>query len=286
MDYWTALVVSDLHTGFKGALWPKGFVWDGRSVNPNKLDEYLWSIWGTIEERLPPTYDFLIEVGDPYQGFKPLRGWTVYDPDPGLQAEAHISILRPLRERANEYFMVLGSPWHEGESAQGMRLIGEKLHATPAGEKIPAFDWLPLDLDGILLDFAHHISRAPVYPMTPLIREGRASRSAEAAISKGQISHYVFRAHRHCYEEHISTVDDQIVGEVTLPTLKLMEWYAIQKIGPNQALANYNLGVVFVKVYPQHRGHGLKTVHVEPMLYPKPKVQVVKRRRKECLTPR
>jgi len=129
--------------------------------------------------------------------------------------------------------------------------MAEKLKATKPSDAVPGWEWLLLNLDGVLLDFAHHISKAPVYPMTPLVREGKAARSAEAATSKGAISDWVFRAHIHRFDEHVTAVENQPVGEVTLPTMKLMEWYAIQKMGPNQALAHYHLGAIFIRVYDE-----------------------------------
>lgn len=194
------LVISDLHVGSTVGLWPKGFVSiEGNPILQNPFQEWLWKCWVDMNKWVEKVtdgqpYDLVIN-GDIVDGIHH-KTLQVMTPDLGDQVIAVKQILGELTPKAANVHLIKGTEAHtlNQEIHIGKALGGSKNKIN--GQH--AWDYLDLEVNGTLYNFAHHISataRTYLEASAHSIMLGNLSHARSRA--KKPVPSVMVRAHRH-----------------------------------------------------------------------------------------
>lgn len=275
------VVVSDLHGGSHyGLLPPKVHIpdptsWavklpeDNVSFPLNSGQKYLWDKWLDFQSRLPKHFDMLIVNGEgingPSNGRRSLDSFTHH---PGLQSLLAYEALKPLRKRATEAYMIEGSEWHTGQWGEAEDGLASALNCSkhPSGRLMDYM--LFLDIDGVYVDIAHHISYFMVYRSTPLEREINFALTDEA-IQEGSPD-LIIRSHTHVW----GLVANRHAVAVNTPAWALANRYPGKKSPARGRIGD--IGGLLITIDPEAKKKGLRPVWVEEIIYPHPKYKAVR----------
>lgn len=260
------VVISDLHVGSRWGLFPPGFMLStGAVYTLHRGQEYLLECWQDMQKRLPRRFDILIINGDAVDGQNPRGlGRDVIEPDPQWQVRAAAALLQPLAKRAGEVYVTQGSEYHVRAGAEDDEAVARAIGAIPDEAGHHAWDWLLLEMDGILLDVAHHRSTSIRYETMPGERELQFDRLV--ADLKGGHADLIIRSHGHRY------VYVDVDGDKSLatPSWQLQTRYARRSRWPNRWLSRW-LGGAALRLDGAKTGVG--RIEVQPMLYPHPPLE-------------
>lgn len=268
------LCVSDLHAGSIFGMLPEGFEnSEEKDVSLNKGQKYLLECWRhmlDMAKELKP--DAVVVNGDVIDGLQQAqRGSELALPLIFDQRGAAIELLRPLSELAPIYF-TQGTEYHDSKAGNAAESVAEDLHAVRypgMGTGKFSKEVLDLDIDGVVLNFAHGISVATgFYRATPLDREGIWSALA-GKDGKMPKADCVVRAHAHNYV-HVEHPSKHIVQ---MPCWELQTRYmrknSVYRMVPD-------IGFIWLEVRPEDKRNGQDPITVRKQLYPLPKVPAVK----------
>ena len=194
------VLLSDLHVGSTIGLWPPDFVSnEGNPIGQNKFQEWLWQCWQDAAKWSAKVigkdaFEIVLN-GDLVEGIHH-RSLQVMTPDVGDQSEAVKQVLEPLAAKAARLHIVKGTECHtrNDEIRIGNYLKASKCQAT--GQR--AHDTLDLECNGVLYNFAHHISttaRSYLEASAHSITLGNISHTR--ARSGKQVPQIICRGHRH-----------------------------------------------------------------------------------------
>lgn len=139
-------------------------------VAMNKQQEILWEAWCECAKRFNNP-DILMMNAEALEGH---RNPDVWSTDPFDQIENAKKLL--LMFNAKKYMFTRGSNWHVRIDDGGHLYAEDMLAKEMNAEKIQGF-WAPvehwLEVDGCIMNFAHHISgtKVPQYRSTSITRE-------------------------------------------------------------------------------------------------------------------
>lgn len=265
------LVVSDLQIGSKYSVWPEEMpIKDGgywRMSPKQRMLADAWDKFLKLAAQIKP--DILILNGDMIEGAQEkAKGIPVITSDLGEQAEAALIILEPLRKTAEECWMIRGTSYHDSDHAGPLEKIAKDLGCVPFRPRQYS-DWvLNLDIDGVILNFAHHISVSTgLYRATAPDREGIWS--ALAGRSKVPDADAVIRSHVHlfCHVEHSSK------HMVITPGWQLQSEYLIKK---SYYRMYPEIGSVLINVYPDAKRKGEDPIEIKKIICKIPRETAVK----------
>lgn len=270
----TLLVLSDLHCGSIFGMMPPNFeTSDGAPKSQNAGQEYLWSCWLHMldyAKELEP--DAIILNGDLIDGLQHAqRGTELSLPLLFDQRGAAIDCLRPLSVLAPMYF-VQGTEYHDCKAGASIEAVAEDLHGVrykgPGTGKFSK-EVLDLEVDGVVVNFAHGISVASgFYRATAHDREGIWSALA-GKDGKMPKADAVIRAHAHFFV-HVEHASKHIVGG---PCWELQTRYmrknSVYRMVPD-------IGFLVIHIDGDAKKEGRDPIWVEKMLYPLPPVEAVK----------
>lgn len=194
------LLLSDLHIGSTVGLWPTGFVSnEGFTIGQNKFQAWLWECWQDMlkwTEKVVGDATFEIVLnGDLVEGIHH-RTLQVMSADVGDQTTAVMDVLGHLTGKADKIHVIKGTECH---TRNDEIRIGRALNASKdpqTGQH--AWDSLDIELNGCLINFAHHISTT----VRPYL-EASAHSIALGAMSMTRarvgkpVPSVICRAHRH-----------------------------------------------------------------------------------------
>ena len=204
---WVLAVISDTHFGSNTAVAPPQYEVHNRNtletqvMMANRLQSWLYKQWcdywayvdllrgkGRKAKRL-----VVAHLGDVIEGSH--HGTTQIVQEVGDQVRIAIEMLEPIRYKANTFVGILGTmPSHAGQDHADEAAIYRELGADHI-EQI-----LTLDLDGTLVDLAHH-GRVGTRPWT----SGAAALGAEVMLDYAQagkpLPHYILRGDRHKFDD-------------------------------------------------------------------------------------
>ena len=200
------VVVADLHVGSVHALWPpKQRLPGGGYYEPNKGQQFLYKCWRDATRRIRRLNpEIVLLLGDAIQG-KSIRDGQLVSNRSDVQVAGALKLLRPIREKCHRFYMVKGTPWHEGKDGEDLGLLAEALGAwiqPQTGE----YSWWEtyLQLPGeeaAVVHFAHAIGATKVswYEGTVPLRDTLMKMSELQRWWKGQSPNLrlTVRAHRH-----------------------------------------------------------------------------------------
>jgi len=229
------VAIADLHVGSSVALWPPKIpLPDGGHYNLSKAQRFLLDCWKDASRRvrrLKP--DVITLLGDAVQGTS-IRDGQLVTNRTDIQALAAYQLLKPWRECTKRFYMVKGTPWHEGKASEALGLLSEMLEA----EKDPATKqrgWWEINLQlpggsGPVVNLSHHLgaTRVSWYEVTTLLRDMLMKRSEEARWygAEGLRTKLFVRAHRHRCAGVFVAPDLQAY---TIPAWQLRTAYAFKR---------------------------------------------------------
>lgn len=273
------LVVSDTHVGSIYGLMPPGFkASDDREVLLNPGQQYLWECWeDMIRWAKPYSVAAIIHNGDVIDGKQQAqRGTELCLPIPADQAEAAEMAFAPLLKAAGNpsIYLIQGTEYHDAKGAREMEAFGKAIGAVQhrgLGTGRYSRDGLDLEIDGVVLNFAHHISGGGgFYRATAADREGVLSALAgkEGKLPKADA---VFRSHLHYFVR----VEHESKHICITPCWQLQTRF-MRKLSTYKCLPS--IGAVMVTVDPDAKREGLDPIHIAKRLYPLPAVKTTKLR--------
>lgn len=288
------LTFADLHCGSRLGLLPPDFTLpdlnsldlDGTEyaqakerLTLNKGQVYLWQNWLDQWKALPPKMDIGVLVGDGVQG--PAKNnstpsYTVISYRPSVQCAILKAILKPIRHRFKDFFMVSGTEWHEGELSEWMTQLAADseidAHPYPSGALME--DMLFLDHEGIVLDIAHDISYFMIYRGTPLEREINFARIDECLVEGAP--DVIARFHVHT----LGIAQNRHAVAFSGPGWQLSGRHARKKSPARGRISD--IGSVLINAYPERKKRW-KTqlrkespIELEIFRYPHPRYKAMK----------
>lgn len=264
------LVVSDLQVGSKYANWPEEMqIKDGGYWKLNPKQQFLREAWNkfiSIIKEIRP--HVLILNGDMIEGcqYKSL-GLPTITTDFAEQTEAARILLEPLREQCGEAYLIRGTEYHDTMDGQAIERLGAELFCTPYRPNQYS-DWvLNLDVQGVIINAAHHISvMQGFYRATAPDREGIWS--ALAGRSKVPDADCIVRSHIHIFV-HVEHSNKHIV---VTPGWQLQTDYQIKK-------SYYRLfpeiGAILINVYPELKEKGEDPIEIRKIMCKIPREPVI-----------
>jgi hypothetical protein len=166
-------VVADLHTNSVRGLCPPSINLDaGGTYKASKAQRLVWQRWcdyRNIIDAKKKTLNcklYVVVAGD--VGDKNTHdGSGLISRVDSDEVKIAAKVLEGLREIADEFFVVRGTPAHEGPQACLSELIARDLDATPDEESgTHSWWWLPLEVGGVRFDIAHHPQTSGRRPWT------------------------------------------------------------------------------------------------------------------------
>lgn len=245
----------------------------------NSGQAYLWKCWEDAWKWLPDEkLDFGIFNGDGLHGpaKRNDRGlFGVVTPKPSVQAAILKDILKPIRHRFDDFHMIAGTEWHEGEHGDALKqlAVDTLIDATPYPSGALVEDMLFLDWEDVILDFAHEISYFMIYRGTPLEREINFSRIEECLIEGAP--DLLGRAHTHIWHLAKNRYATAFMGPA---------WSLSRPGMRGKSVARGRLtdiGLVYIEIYPELKGKDDNFIEVKVRRYNHPRYKAIKRIRGE-----
>jgi hypothetical protein len=274
------IVVSDLHCGSIYGLLPPNFeTFEGVPRTQNPGQQYLWQCWCDFIRRARDFHpDFVIVNGDCVDGSQyrnegaelALLDWR----DQRLAAVACLQQLRNYVGKKAKFYFTQGTPYHVGHYGDAEENIAESLDAEryqSVGTGRLCREVLWLDVDGVLIEAAHHITPSiGFYRLTALDREGQWSALSAKDATKGvPKSDILIRSHVH-YFAHAEHASKQIV---TTPCWQLQTRYmrkaSVHRMHPD-------IGGLMLEIDGAAKKKGESPCRVVKELYALPPVPVTK----------
>jgi hypothetical protein len=216
------VVISDLHVGCQlGLCHPDGARLDnGGTYVPSDLQLKVWDVWTDYWKWVfniikDEPFDIVIN-GDLLDGshHNSTHQWSH-----NLEDQAHhaYQLLKPYREKADQMWIIRGTPVHSGESGVDEERLAKRLACNQSKAGQYARNELWHDIDGDLIHFAHHIGTT-----SSSAHEVSAVNAELTALftESGRWSHtppsIVCRSHRHrCSEIRLPTNRTYAIAFVT-----------------------------------------------------------------------
>jgi hypothetical protein len=269
----TIVAIGDTHAGDSFSICPERFETSvqGAVHRPNKGQKYLLKCHKDVLGRIPERYDALIVNGDIIQGTKEAR-W-LWEPDATFQARAGVEIIRPFAQRADRTYLTQGTTWHSGEGSDAEEKVGESLDADDNIQVVKwgshyCYPFLRLDMDGVRIDIAHHLSYMSRYMASALERE---IQFAAMIHEWGGEPDLIIRSHVH----HWFYLNAEGRIGVILPSWQLQNIYSQTSTMPTRHFPKW-LGAVQINIYPEKKHkppqNAGEFIEVIPYLYQHPKL--------------
>jgi len=203
---------------------------------------------------LPSKLSYTIVNGDIIDGENPRElGRYVSLRSPYDQARAAKELLFPIRERSTSFFLVKGSPYHEGPAAEAVNWLAESLDATQwaNGLRTGTRLWLKMrEAGGLILNASHHATRGWIYPAAGADRLALLATAAEA---EGKLPHADLIVRSHLHLRRVAYAAGKHV--ILTPAWKLVTPFAERTMEEIRAEWLSDLGAVLVEVTPDRQVH-------------------------------
>lgn len=266
--------VGDLHAGSLYGLLPPEFEKSDGSICPqNEPQKYLWECWDSFGEQVSKyPVAAIVANGDMVDGL----GFKVKGGEQSLNREAeqaraavlcmeHLLKKFPKRPRL---LHVAGTDYHVGtlgreEEGIAQALKAEIYEGEGAGYYIK--EVLNLEVDGVMGNFAHHLSFAPVNKTQPIDKELQGALLEE--LDGNPTVDYLIRNHVHYYR----SVGAGYRHGATSPC-----WQLKTKFGRRSGVFRFkpDVGGLVIWIDGDAKRAGDDPVRIQPILYPLPKFKV------------
>lgn len=273
------VIVSDLQCGSIYGILPPAFETSEGIIKPqNAGQDYLWRCWDDATYRAGQfDPDFIVFNGDAVDGKQQAQKGTELSlqlmVDQKRAACTCLKLLKTRCPRAKWYF-VAGTVYHVQDGAEAEEDIARQLGAERymgAGPGRLVHEVLDLDVDGVILNFAHHISVASgFYRATAADREGQWSAMTAKDPSKGiPKADVVVRSHVHFFI-HLEYPSKHIIQTPAwqLQT-RFMRRHSAYRMLPD-------IGTIHLEIDGEAKRKGDDPCHVEKILYSLPPAPTTK----------
>lgn len=265
--------MSDLHAGSAfGLLHPEVLDTSNEehpaNVTLNEAQTYLLKCWRHLLANLPPSLDMTIVDGDAIDGENPKEhGLYVTLNKKSDQAACAFKLLEPIRARSKRFYLVKGTPYHEGRASEAIEGMAVALKATrfPGGRRAGFRLWV--EVGGKVINAAHHQTRGFIYPAGGGDRTALFSAAAQA-VDKLPKADIIIRAHNHI-ERAVHAYNRWVVMN---PAWKLLAPWAERAMEETRAELYSDIGAVLIEITPRGNVH----VDVETFKYANLKPVIVK----------
>lgn len=163
-------VVSDLHVGSSFGLCPPNGInlEDGGLYVPNVAQRWIWDnwadFWDNVKRRKKETRGHCVVVvnGEFIDGLHH-ETTQLASASPDIMRGGAVECMRPVMPLMDELYVTIGTPAHSGAGGASDYAVARELGARqyPHTGRHAAYQWL-LDVNGVLMDFAHHVSGSGV----------------------------------------------------------------------------------------------------------------------------
>ena len=219
-------VIGDLHIGGSTALAPPQFeIHDSRGaetqlVQHNRLQSWLWDSWtdywdyvrhlagGTGKRRKHRL--IIVNLGEFIDGIHHGTNQVMIEIED--QVSLAMAIMQPIVDGCDGFYGVVGTDAHAGASGNTDSAIYKALGATAYNHH------LVLDIDGVVMDFAHH-GRVGRRPWTSQAAAVATEVAIDCAEQGAPLPRYVFRAHNHVVDDSGEKFED--IRVVSTPSWQL-----------------------------------------------------------------
>jgi hypothetical protein len=272
-------VISDLQCGSVFGMLPPDFITaEGVPKLQNSGQRYTWDCWLDFASRLKEFKpDAIIANGDMNDGRQ--RKSDGVELSLNLisdQIRAAVRCLNVIKKSAPsaKWYFTRGTAYHVGHAGQdeeeiAKQMNGEKYPSVGTGIRVREVLWL--DVDGVIIEAAHHIGVSQgFYRLTQLDKEMQWSAMAAKDNTKGvPKADLIIRSHVHNFQsaEHASKQ-----GIVT-PCWQLQTSF-MRKNSTYRMLPD--IGGVFIEVDGKAKAKGRPPCRILKELYPLPAVEVTK----------
>lgn len=237
----TVLIVSDTHINSSVALSPRTVTLDdGGSYLSSAGQGWLWDNWQRLAERAAEIARknelILVSNGDMVDGDCKDRTFATISKNPTAIVRMAVDAFTPLVNIASGVYIVRGTEAHVGKSANLEEMVASDLTNVKKPEDRKAYSWemLRLDVEGVLMEFAHH-ARMSNIPWTKassvdLLASKVFHAYAQAYMRYGErIPRIVVRSHMHQWGD---SHDAEPLRILFTPCWKLKDSHTI-KINPS-----------------------------------------------------
>jgi len=270
------LVIGDLHVGSMYGLLPPDFIsCDGAEKVQNDGQKYLWECWEDLKRKAARfSIDCVVVNGDVIEGKQPKQKASELTlVAPNDQEAAAVFLLRDLRNwleknmrRKVPFYFIQGTEYHDGRGAEELesiaaRIEGANIESTFVGRHCK--EVLDLDMDGVALNFAHHVGGGSGFSRSGSIDTEAVW--AQLAGSKGQAKppDLIVRSHLHFYM-HIEHTNRHAF---VCPCWQLQTRFARRrsafKLIPD-------IGAIIFHIFPEAKRQGLDPIAYTKVLYKLP----------------
>ena len=228
------VVISDLHAGHRSGLTPVEWQWKNTKDARGKfatVQKTLWEFYAKAMDDLSPIHAMVVN-GDAIDGKGPRAGSSEHiTADRKEQADMAAECI--LRAKAENVYLVYGTPYHVGASEDWEDVVAEKV-------KAPIKDQLWLEVNGVLFDFKHKVggSTIPHGRHTALARS-KLWEQLWADMEGRKPADVLVRSHVHY---HTFSGDHRSLA-LTTPALQ-----AYSKYGTRQCEGIINIGLIWFDV--------------------------------------
>lgn len=270
-------VVSDLHCGSIYGLLPPNFTNAAEApVHQNPLQQFLWECWEYYAAQLK-RYDVaaVIVNGDAIDGAQQAQKQTeLCLPLLSDQSRAAVDCLQVLlmqTPKAAVYFTA-GTPYHSQPGAREEEAIAKALNARKyhgLGTGIYVRESLDLDVDGVVLNFAHHIGvTGGIYRGTAIDREALFAALAGRE-GKYQRSDCIVRSHAHFFYHAELPHRHAVITPCWQLQTQYMRRRSLYRMLPD-------IGGIILLIDPEAKKQKEDAVTVKKVLFPLPPTKVTK----------
>lgn len=273
------VIVSDLHCGSIFGLLPGAFLnGEDKVVLQNPGQEYLWRCWEDFCHKSAMFQpDVVVVNGDLIDGQqRAQQGTELSLPLLGDQKEAALGCLRLLKSRCPnaKIFVVQGTEYHDSRAGEAVediaQILGaEKYYGVGTGRYAREVLWL--DVEGVVICFAHHISVASgFYRLTPIDREMQWSAMSGKDSTKGVPKCDLdVRSHCHYFGEGGHASKQGFTTPCWELQTRFMRRHSVYRMLPD-------IGGIFLNIDGEAKKEGRRPCRYEPELYSLPPVPVTK----------
>lgn len=220
-----------------------------KRVSLNDAQSYLLNCWNHMVKNLPPRLAATIINGDTIDGENPKEhGLYVTLNKKSDQAACAFKLLEPVRALSQKFFVLKGTPYHEGRASEAIEGLAIALNATrfPGGRRTGFRLWQRIGEK--VVNAAHHMTRGWIWP------SGGADRLAifnAAAHSIGKLhrADIIIRAHNH-FRRVVSANGKHVILN---PAWKLITPWVEKAMEETRAELYSDLGAVLIEITP--KGH-------------------------------
>ena len=267
------LVVSDLHVGSIYGLLPPGFVTsEGREINLNSGQKYLWQCWEHASKTIG-SVDAMVINGDAIDGLQQAQtGSELCLPLLEDQSEAAYVTLDMMQRAVGlpRLFTIQGTEYHDSKAGREMEVISQRLGAEKySGIGVGRYckEALDLEIGGAILNFSHGTSVASgLYRATPPDREAVWSALAGKQ-GKAPKADVVCRSHAHIFVHVEHPSKHALICPCWQLQTRFMRRHSIYRMLPD-------IGYVVIEIDTEARSQGNDPIKICKRTYslPEPKV--------------